>query len=160
MRSCLKKFYIDDAKVSKVYEYLYGEDGQTPLTAEQLEAYYQENYVHFQMIFINNKYRNKTDSNGKYITDDSGLVLTEELDEDTKAQRDAAIQKVQEGLAAGAEAEAEDPVQIAIKEYFCDGYSLYLSFEVTSEEPLMEGVADIAGKEGGDFSVRHRKHHH
>ena len=57
----------------------------------------------------------------------------------------------QEGLAAGAEAEAEDPVQIAIKEYFCDGYSLYLSFEVTSEEPLMEGVADIAGKEGGIF---------
>ncbi len=97
----LEKIYIDDAKVSKVYEYLYGEDGQTPLTAEQLEAYYQENYVHFQMIFINNKYRNKTDSNGKYITDDSGLVLTEELDEDTKAQRDAAIQKVQEGLAAG-----------------------------------------------------------
>ena len=57
----------------------------------------------------------------------------------------------QEGLAAGAEAEAEDPVQIAIKEYFCDGYSLYLSFEVTSEEPLMEGVADIAGKEGVVF---------
>ncbi len=57
----------------------------------------------------------------------------------------------QEGLAAGAEAEAEDPVQIAIKEYFCDGYSLYLSFEVTSEEPLMEGVADIVGKEGGIF---------
>ncbi len=57
----------------------------------------------------------------------------------------------QESPAAGAEAEAEDPVQIAIKEYFCDGYSLYLSFEVTSEEPLMEGVADIAGKEGVVF---------
>ena len=42
-------------------------------------------------------------------------------------------------------------MQIAIKEYFCDGYSLYLSFEVTSEEPLMEGVADIAGKEGVVF---------
>lgn len=97
----LEKIYIDDAKVSKVYEYLYGEEGKTPLTSEQLEAYYQENYVHFQMIFINNKYRNKTDSNGKYITDDSGLVLTEELDADTKAQRDAAIQKVQDGLAAG-----------------------------------------------------------
>ncbi len=97
----LEKIYIDDAKVSKVYDYLYGEEGKTPLTAEQLEAYYQDNYVHFQMIFINNKYRNKTDSNGKYITDDSGLVLTEELDADTKAQRDAAIQKVQEGLAAG-----------------------------------------------------------
>lgn len=57
----------------------------------------------------------------------------------------------QEGLAAGAEAEAEDPVQIAIKEYFCDGYSLYLSFEVTSEEPFLESAADIAGKKGGIF---------
>ncbi len=97
----LEKIYIDDAKVSKVYEYLYGEEGKTPLDTEQLEAYYQDNYVHFQMIFINNKYRSKTDSNGNYITDDSGLLLTEELDEETKAQRDEAIQKVQEGLANG-----------------------------------------------------------
>ena len=49
----------------------------------------------------------------------------------------------QEGLAAGeevagGEAEAEDPVRIALKEYFCDGYSLYLSFEVTSEEPFLD----------------------
>lgn len=66
-------------------------------------------------------------------------------------QPDQGNPEQQAGPAAGAEAEAEDPVQIAIKEYFCDGYSLYLSFEVTSEEPLMEGVADIAGKEGGIF---------
>lgn len=62
----------------------------------------------------------------------------------------------QEGLAAGeeaagGEAEAEDPVRIALKEYFCDGYSLYLSFEVTSEEPFLESVEDIAGKKGGIF---------
>ena len=66
-------------------------------------------------------------------------------------QPDQGNPEQQAGPAAGAEAEAEDPVQIAIKEYFCDGYSLYLSFEVTSEEPLMEGVADIAGKEGVVF---------
>lgn len=62
----------------------------------------------------------------------------------------------QEGLAAGeeaagGEAEAEDPVRIALKEYFCDGYSLYLSFEVISEEPFLESAADIAGKKGGIF---------
>lgn len=60
----------------------------------------------------------------------------------------------QESLAAGKgteAAETQDPVRIAMKEYFCDGYSLYLSFEVTSEEPLMEGVTDIAGKEGSIF---------
>lgn len=57
----------------------------------------------------------------------------------------------QEGLVSGEGAEAEESVQISIKEYFCDGYSLYLSFEVTSEDPLMEGVADITGKEGSVF---------
>lgn len=57
----------------------------------------------------------------------------------------------QGGVAPEEEADAEDSVQIAIKEYFCDRYSLYLSFEVVSEEPLIEGVADMAGKEGSIF---------
>lgn len=57
----------------------------------------------------------------------------------------------QEGPAHGEEAAAQDSVQLDIKEYFCDGYSLYLSFEVVSEEPFMEGMADIAGKEGSIF---------
>ncbi len=70
---------------------------------------------------------------------------------DQPAQPDS---EQQESLAAGDGAEAaetQEPVQIAMKEYFCDGYSLYLSFEVTSEEPFMEGVTDIAGKRGGIF---------
>lgn len=107
----LEKIYIDDAKTSKVYEYLYGDEGKSPLDTEQLEEYYQENYVRFQMIFINNKYQNKTDSNGKYITDENGLILTEELDETTKAQRDEAIQEVQNRLANG--------------ESFADLYEMY-----------------------------------
>ncbi len=97
----LENIYIDDAKTSKVYEYLYGENGQTPIGDAQLEKYYQENYVHLQMIFINNKYQYKTDSNGKYITDEKGQAVTEELDADTKAQRDESIRKVREGLESG-----------------------------------------------------------
>lgn len=57
----------------------------------------------------------------------------------------------QGGAVPDGEADTEDPVQIAIQEYFCDGYSLYLSFEVSSEEPFMEGVTDIAGKAGSIF---------
>lgn len=41
-------------------------------------------------------------------------------------------------------------MQISVKEYYCNGYSLYLSFEVTSEETLIEGV-DIVGKEESVF---------
>lgn len=97
----LEKIYIDDAKATKVYEYLYGENGQTPIDDAQMEGYYQENFVHLQMIFINNKYRYQTDSNGKYITDEKGQAVTEELDADTKAQKDEAIRKVQEGIENG-----------------------------------------------------------
>ena len=97
----LEKIYIDDAKTAKVYDYLYGENGQTPIDDTQMELYYQENYVHLQMIFINNKYRYKTDSNGKYVMDEKGQAVTEELDADTKARRDESIQKVQEGLENG-----------------------------------------------------------
>lgn len=97
----LEKIYIDDAKTTKVYEYLYGENGQTPIDNAQMETYYQENFVHLQMIFINNKYRYQTDSSGKYITDENGQAVTEELDADTKAQKDEAIRKVQEGIKNG-----------------------------------------------------------
>lgn len=97
----LEKIYIDDAKTTKVYDYLYGENGQTPIDDTQMEAYYQENYVHLQMIFINNKYQYKTDSGGKYVMDEKGQAVTEELDADTKAQRDESIQKVREGLENG-----------------------------------------------------------
>ena len=57
----------------------------------------------------------------------------------------------QEGSGQEGEADTADSVQIAIREYFCDGYSLYLSFEVSSEEPFMEDVTDMAGKEGSVF---------
>nr|WP_289765902.1 DUF4179 domain-containing protein [uncultured Acetatifactor sp.] len=52
----------------------------------------------------------------------------------------------QGGVAPEEEADTEDSVQIAIKEYFCDRYSLYLSFEIAGEEPLVEGT-DMSGRE-------------
>lgn len=97
----LEQIYIDDAKTTKVYDYLYGEGGQTPIDDSQLEEYYQENYVHFQMIFVNNKYQYQTDSNGNYITDSDGYYETEELDADVKAQKDEIIETVLTGLASG-----------------------------------------------------------
>ena len=91
--------------------------------------------------------------------EDAGQGQTDWADAGQADQVDSGNQgnpEQQEGLAAGeevagGEAEAEDPVRIALKEYFCDGYSLYLSFEVTSEEPFLESAADIAGKKGGIF---------
>ncbi len=45
-------------------------------------------------------------------------------------------------------ADKETSAQISLKEYFCDKYSLYLSFEITSQAPFIEGMTDLKGREG------------
>ncbi len=129
----LEKIYIDDAKTAKVYDYLYGETGQTPIDDTQMEAYYQENYVHLQMIFINNKYQYKTDSGGKYVMDEKGQAVTEELDADTKARRDESIQKVQEGLENGESFAALYETYSELKAYK-NGY--YFSKGIAYNDPI------------------------
>ncbi len=97
----LEEIYLDEAKVSKVNDHLYGEGGEKALTDEDYESFYNENYVHFQMIYINNAYEYVTDEEGNRTTDESGYYMTEDMDPETKAEKDAAIASIQERLAAG-----------------------------------------------------------
>lgn len=129
----LEQIYIDDAKTTKVYDYLYGENGQTPIDDTQLEEYYQDNYVHFQMIFVNNKYQYQTDSSGNYVTDSDGYYMTEDLDEDTKAQKDAVIEKVQAGLADGEDFNKLYETYSELKDY-TSGY--YFSKNTAYNDPI------------------------
>ena len=48
----LEKLYLEETKSTKVYNYLFGEGGKTPVTDEQYEKAYSEGYVHFQLIYI------------------------------------------------------------------------------------------------------------
>ena len=113
----LERIYIDEAKTTKVYEAVFGKTGQTPLDDEMLEAFYQENYVRFQMIFINNMYQYSADENGNPVLDDNGYYVTEPLDADVKAKREESIRQVQKRLDAGETFDALYEEYAEIKDY-------------------------------------------
>ena len=71
------------------------------LTAEDFEKFYKDNYVRLQLIYINNAYEYVTDDEGNRVTGSDGYYMTEELDEKTKAEKDAAIKAVEDALAKG-----------------------------------------------------------
>lgn len=60
----LEKIYEKQAKESAVIQYLYG-DKYSKLTDIQKQDYFEENYVHFQVIVVNTLYEKVTDSQGK-----------------------------------------------------------------------------------------------
>lgn len=100
-KDMLENIFIEEAKVTKVYEYLYSKGGKNALTDADYEEFYQKNYVHFQMIYINNAYQYAVDENGLHYTDDEGYYVTEPLDADVKAEKDAAVADAEKALAEG-----------------------------------------------------------
>ncbi|MDD6094789.1 MAG: hypothetical protein PUC29_03490 [Clostridia bacterium] len=97
----LKSIYLDETKSTKVYDYLYGEGGKEALSDGDYEKYYSENYVRFQLIYINNAYQYVTDENGNNVTDDNGIYKTEPLDSAVKAEKDKKVAEVEKKLAEG-----------------------------------------------------------
>ncbi|MBQ4066322.1 MAG: hypothetical protein IJD22_01635 [Clostridia bacterium] len=97
----LRKVYIEEEKVSKVFNHLYGEGGEKALTAADYEQFYLDNYVHVQMIYIENISKYKTDENGKRLTDENGYYQIEPLTGEKKEEKDAAVKAVQDGIENG-----------------------------------------------------------
>lgn len=97
----LEQIYRDEAKISHVYDYLYGENGTEALDKDALEEFYKANYVHFNMIYVNDAYRYVTDEDGKMVTGDDGYYKTEDLDSETLAEKTAAINSAVKRLNAG-----------------------------------------------------------
>lgn len=97
----LKNVYLEEEKVAKVFNYLYGEGGEMALTEEDYEQFYKENFVHVQMIYVENISRYKTDANGNRITDDDGHFQIEPMTGEEKEKKDAVVNAVMDGLEAG-----------------------------------------------------------
>ena len=70
----LRECYLTDKKISVLQDYLFGSGGPEAVTDEKIEAYYRENYVHFDQICIFINECPETSETGGYVTDDDGKI--------------------------------------------------------------------------------------
>ena len=102
----LREMYLADEKISHVYEYLYGDaqlgtNGAEPITNEQYNNFYQENYACVRHIYIRTADKNIVDENGNAVLDEQGNVVTAELTAEETAAKLALCGDLMARLNAG-----------------------------------------------------------
>lgn len=125
----LRELYLADEKVSYLLEYLFGSNGTEPITTQQIEDYYQKNYVRMKQICVFINQRPKQNEDGTYVTDSSGKTQYTTMTADENA---AARTKIEEALA---KIDGGEDFEKALSEYdenkADDGYKngIYMSAE-------------------------------
>lgn len=104
-RKLLRELYLIDEKVSYLKEYLFGSDGIQPVNAQQLEDYYQKNYVRMKQICVFINEAPKINEDGTYDTDSSGNIAYRELTADENAAARVKIDEAMKKLEGGADFE-------------------------------------------------------
>ena len=102
----LREMYLADEKISHVYEYLYGDsqlgtNGAEPITNEQYNTFYEENYVCVRHIYIRTADKNIVDEEGNATYDENGNVITAELTAEEAAEKLALCDDLMARLNAG-----------------------------------------------------------
>lgn len=102
----LREMYLNDEKINYVYDYLYGDTslgttGAEPITMDQYNAFYEENYVCVRHIYIRTADKNVLDEDGNVQYDEYGNVVTEELTEEEAAEKLQLCDELMERLNAG-----------------------------------------------------------
>jgi len=102
----LREMYLADEKISYIYEYLYGSTdlgttGEEPITTEQYNAFYEENYVCVRHIYIRTADKNIVDEEGNATYDETGNLITAALTEEEAAAKLALCDDLEARLAAG-----------------------------------------------------------
>lgn len=136
----LRELYLADEKVSYLREYLFGSNGTEPITTQQIEDYYQKNYVRMKQICVFINQRPKQNEDGTYVTDSSGKTQYTTMTADENA---AARTKIEEALA---KIDGGEDFEKALSEYdenkADDGYKngIYMSAESSfgSDEDLQK----------------------
>lgn len=97
----LKEMFTMERAAYLYYEHLYGEGGAEAVSDADRDEYYNENFVRFQQIYINNIDYYETDKDGYYIQDENGEYVKRDLTEEERAEVESRIKAVEDGLAAG-----------------------------------------------------------
>ena len=147
----LRSIKLANEKRAMVSDYLFGEGGEMELTDEDYENYYKENYYRCQIIYINNKYEYVLDEDGYYATNSDGTYVTRALSEDTLAEKNAAIEKVKEGLDAGEDFDALY-CQYSEEQSYENGY-YFSANDSYSDTVFYKLIGDLSEIEVGETAV-------
>ena len=99
----LRTVFINEQKSSDLFDYYYGDNGKTPVTDSEREAYYEENYVRFYQINVNDAYAYAEDSDGTYQKNEDGSYKKRSLTDKEKAEKAEKIAQIEKKLSDGAD---------------------------------------------------------
>ena len=128
----LREIYRDQEKSGVLFDYMYGTNGTTPVTEEEYNAYYEDNYCHIRHIYVNNQYYYVTDENGNSVFDDKGSVKTAAMDARMRAEKQVVIDAIDAALANGEDFETVYTTY-SEDQYYENGYYLTRDIDFISE---------------------------
>ncbi len=99
----LADIYIDQEKSGFLFDYYHGENGTKPLTDEEKDSWYRENYSRIVHLYINDAYYYPVNEAGFTQTDREGNPISAPLTEEMQAEKDMTIKAVDASLAAGSD---------------------------------------------------------
>ena len=149
--SILREVKEAEAKRTLVYDFLFSEGGEKALRDEDYEKYYQENYYHFQIIYINNKYEYVLDSKGNYTTNADGTYVTRALSGDALDAKNQSIKTVCDKIAAGEDFDSLFNTYSEQKTY-TNGY-YFTASDSYSNAVFYKLIGDISSIEEGETTV-------
>lgn len=118
----LEHIYYEEAKLDTVNEYFFGSNGIFPISDNDREAYYKDNFYCAQWIYIYTDYKLKTDEEGRYFTDANGIYQYEKLTDVEKQEKQKIVEELEKELAEG-----KDFIELRTK-YSEEGLEYYVLY--------------------------------
>lgn len=141
----LKEIYIAEEKLYAVYDYLYGDNGIEKVTDAQIDQYYEDNYSRIRYIVVYTNQKVVTDENGEAQYDSEGNVLTAELSDEEKAEKQAKVEEIMLCVNAGDDfAALQTNYNEVDMSYYSDGFFVspnelgIYGFQMVSETESMK----------------------
>lgn len=137
----LRQIYRDQEKSGVLFDYMYGNNGTTPVTEDEYDAYYEENYCHIRHIYVNNQYYYVTDENGNSVFDEKGSVKTADMDTEMREQKQVVIDAIDAALANGTDFETVYE-KYSEDKYYKNGY--YLTYDIDFIDEVVDAAFSLS----------------
>lgn len=137
----LREIYLNEEKGTALYDYLYGDEGTIGVTEEDMDTYYQENYVRLRHIYVNNKFYYETTEEGYASYDADGNMITHPYEGEALEEKNAVIASIEAAIEAGTDFE-EIYTMYSEDQYYKNGY--YLTRQTDFIDEVEESAFHLA----------------